>query len=193
MLYSMGGIPNTTYQTILTCTRIAALQPIRTFQKSYERATGQSDDAHEHPHCCPRKTSLWIRMWWFNGHDALKHLIVIWHNLPRAVGSGLGIVDCDAHAAVCARQNVRKPPAVMLYPTGNRALVATRGDRTRWIIPWIVSKRFHPSRWSGLILQRSHWNSWGMLGISPTYDSSDDPQSSRHSLLQCLLEGMIWW
>ena len=57
-------------------------------------------------------------MWWSNG---LNWTFPIWHNLP-AVGSGLGIVHCDDQPAVCAKQNVRKTPSVMLYPTGNRAL-----------------------------------------------------------------------
>ncbi|CAL1169035.1 unnamed protein product [Cladocopium goreaui] len=39
----------------------------------------------------------------------------------------LGIVHCDDQPAVCAKQNVRKTPSVMLYPTGNRAARLYRG------------------------------------------------------------------
>ena len=46
------------------------------------------------------------------------------NGIATLTSPGLGVVDCDQHQTVCAKQNLRKTPAVMLYPTGNRASIA---------------------------------------------------------------------
>lgn len=40
----------------------------------------------------------------------------------------LGILDCHQYPWTCAKQNVRRTPVVMLYPTGNRAARVYRGS-----------------------------------------------------------------
>ncbi len=48
------------------------------------------------------------------------HLETSWASLPNHWG--LGILDCHHYPWACAKQNVRRTPVVMLYPTGNRPL-----------------------------------------------------------------------